>query len=48
MTINEKIWNEKMHYDINGKKVKIWALSSSLIDKYKYLQVKNYYVSIKC
>ena len=37
MTINHKIWDEKLQYNINRKAAKISALSPRKIDKYKYL-----------
>ena len=37
MTIDEKIRDEKLQYDINREAVKISALSSNKIHKYKYL-----------
>ena len=37
MTIDEKIKDEKLRYDINREVAKILALSSGKIDKYEYL-----------
>ena len=37
MTIDDQIKDEKIQYDINRETKKISALSSSKIDKYKYL-----------
>ena len=37
MTIEDKIKDEKLQYDINREAVKISALSSGKIDKYEYL-----------
>ena len=37
MTIDEKIRDEKLQYDINSEAAKISALSSSKIHKYEYL-----------
>ena len=37
MTIEDKIKDEKLQYDINREVVKISALSSGKIDKYEYL-----------
>ena len=37
MTIDNKIKNENLHYDINREAAKISALSSGKIDKYEYL-----------
>ena len=37
MTINDKIRDEKLQYDINREAAKISALSSGKIDKYEYL-----------
>ena len=40
MTINDKIWDEKLQYDINREATKIAALSSGKIEKYKFLASK--------
>ena len=37
MTINNKITNEKLQYDIKTETAKISALSPSKINKYEYL-----------
>ena len=37
MTIDDKIRDEKLQYDINREAAKISALSSRKIDKYEYL-----------
>ena len=37
MTIEDQIKDEELQYDINREAVKISALSSGKIDKYKYL-----------
>ena len=37
MTIDDKIMDEKMHYDINREAAKISALSYGKIDKYEFL-----------
>ena len=37
MTINDKIRDEKLQYDINKEAAKLSALSSGKIDKYEYL-----------
>ena len=37
MTIDDKIKDEKVQYDINREATKILALSSGKIDKYEYL-----------
>ena len=37
MTINDKIRDEKLQYDINREAAEISALSSGKIDKYEYL-----------
>ena len=37
MTIDDKIRDEKLQYDINREAANISALSSGKIDKYKYL-----------
>ena len=38
MTIDDKIRNEKLQYDINKEAAKISALSPGKIDKYEYLK----------
>ena len=40
MTIDDKIKDEKLKYDINREAAKISALSSVKIDKYEYLTGK--------
>ena len=37
MTIDDKIKDEKLHFDINRETAKILALSSGKIDKYEFL-----------
>ena len=37
MTIDDKVKDEKLQYDINREPAKISALSSGKIDKYEYL-----------
>ena len=37
MTIDDKIKDEKLQYNVNRKTAKISALSSGKIDKYEYL-----------
>ena len=37
MTIDDKIRDEKLQYDVNREATKISALSSGKIDKYEYL-----------
>ena len=37
MTADDKIWEEKLQYDINREAAKILALSSNKIGKYEYL-----------
>ena len=37
MTIDDKIRDEKLQYDINREPAKISGLSSGKIDKYEYL-----------
>ena len=37
MTIDDKIRDKKLEYDINREATKISALSSGKIDKYEYL-----------
>ena len=46
MTIDDKIRNEKLQYDINRKAAEIPSLSSAKIDRYVLL-VKKYYPQIK-
>ena len=46
MTIDHKIRDEKLQYDINSEAAKISALASGKIDKY-ILQVRKYYLLIK-
>ena len=41
MTINDQIRDENLQYDINREAVKILALSSGKINKYKYLTGEN-------
>ena len=41
MTIDDKIRDEKLQYDINREASKISALSSGKIDKYEYLTGKE-------
>ena len=41
MTIDDKIRDEKLQYDINREAVKISALSSGNIDKHEYLTVEE-------
>ena len=41
MTINDKIEDEKLQYDINREAAKTSALSSGKIDKYEYLTVEE-------
>ena len=41
MTINDQIRDKKLQYDINREVVKISALSSGKIRKYKYLTGKD-------
>ena len=48
MTIDDKIKNEKLQYDINREAAKISALSSGKIAiNMNILQVKKYYLIIK-
>ena len=37
MTIDDKIRDEKLQYDINREEAKVAALSSGKIDQYEYL-----------
>ena len=41
MTIDDKIGDEKLQYDINGEAAKLSALSLGKIDKYEYLTSKE-------
>ena len=41
MTINDKIEDEQLQYDINREAAKTSALSSGKIDKYEYLTVEE-------
>ena len=41
MTIDDKIRDEKLQYDINREATKISALSSRKIDKYEFLTGKE-------
>ena len=41
MTINDKMRDEKLLYDINREAAKISALSSGKIHKYEYLTCKD-------
>ena len=41
MTIDDKIRDEKLQYDINRETAKISALSSGKIDKYEFLTVEE-------
>ena len=41
MTINDKIEDEQLQYDINREAAKTSALSSDKIDKYEYLTVEE-------
>ena len=41
MTIDDKIKDEKLQYDINREVVKISALSLGKIDNYEYLTVEE-------
>ena len=41
MTIDDKIRDEKLQYDINREEAKISASSSEKIDKYEYLTVEG-------
>ena len=47
MTIDDKIMDEKLRYGINKEVAKISDLSSGKIDKYEFLQGKQYYHLIK-
>ena len=41
MTINDKIKDEKLQYDVNRQAGKISSVSSGKIDKYKYLTLEE-------
>ena len=45
MTIDDKIRDEKLQYDINGEAAKISTLSSVKIDRYEYLTGKEIFSS---
>ena len=47
MTIDDKIRDEKLQFNINIEAAKISALSSGKIDNMNILQVKKYYLPIK-
>ena len=47
MTIDDKIRDEKLQYDINIEAAKISALSSKKLINMNILQVKKYYLLIK-
>ena len=47
MTIDDKIKDEKLQYDINREAAKISALLSSKIGKMNILQVKKHYLLIR-
>ena len=41
MTLDDKIRDEKLQYDVNRKAAEISAVSSGKIDKYEYLAVEE-------
>ena len=47
MTIDDKIRDEKLQYDVDREVVKILALSSGKIDKYEYLTDEETLLLIK-
>ena len=47
MTIDDRIRDEKLQYDINREAAKISALSSGKIDKYEYLTGEEILPSIR-
>ena len=47
ITIDDKIRDEKLQYDIKREAVEISALSSGKIDKYEYLTGEENYLLIK-
>ena len=48
MTIDDKIRNEKLQYDINREPAKVSALSSGKTDKYEYLTGEERVPSDQC
>ena len=46
MTINDKIRDEKLRYDINREVAKISALSSGKIHKYEYLNGEDITITL--
>ena len=47
MTIDDKVKDEKLQYDIHREEAEISALSSGKIDKYEYLTDEEILVLIK-
>ena len=47
MTIDDKIRNEKLQYEINREATKISALSSGKLDKYEYVVGKEIFLLMK-
>ena len=47
MTIDDKVRDKKLQYDINIEAVKISALSSKKLINMNILQVKKYYLLIE-
>ena len=47
MTIDNKISDEKLQYDVNREAAKIPALYLEKLTNMNILQVKNYYLPIK-
>ena len=47
MTINDKIKDEKLQYDIIREAAKISALSSGKLINMNFLEVKKYYLQAK-
>ena len=47
MTIDDKIRNEKLQYEINREAIKISTLSSGKLGKYEYLVGKEIFLLIK-
>ena len=47
ITIDDKIRDEKLQYDIKREAVEISALSSGKVDKYEYLTGEENYLLIK-
>ena len=44
MTIDDKVRDERLQYDINREAAKIAALSSCKIDKYEFLTIYHHLI----